>query len=190
VFPNESVQIQNGLPGKAARAFNLMIATKWVNELLALKGKDNAELQKRVNDLLAELGQVKVSELYDEEIRSLGDHCLIPLSRYLQSSRSSGAEPVETERRRRAARIVSDLAKSDFIPELIQLLSNPDPEVRASIAGALQRLTGENQGVTPQQWRGGADPHGPQAAWQAWWEANRKRIEQQRQSATNDAIKT
>ena len=44
-------------------AYELAMLTKWVNEIVALKGKDNPELQARVNQLLAQIGRTKMEHL-------------------------------------------------------------------------------------------------------------------------------
>src|SRR5207237_9856003 len=65
--------------------YDLAMLTKWVNEIVALKGKDSPELQARVNQLLAQIGRTKMEHLMEAEIRALGDHAALPLTRYIQS---------------------------------------------------------------------------------------------------------
>lgn len=176
VKTGQRCSIQSGNPTSPKEDYNLLLATRWVNDLLVLKGRDNAELNRRVNELFAQIGQTKMRDLYEEEIRSLGDRCVVPLTRYIQSNISQ----TDSERGRRveAARILSDLAQPWSIGDLIPLLNDPDSSVRYYAARALHRLRGNNDfGRTPEQWRD--DPAGSQAAyrqWQAWWEKNKSAL--------------
>ena len=175
VYPGERVEIVDGDPGQAQRTYNVLVATAWVHELLAMKSRNNAELQNRLNDLFAELGQTKVKVLLETEIRSLGDHAVIPLTRYLQSDRSRGQS--EGERRDMAARILEDIAEPWSVPDLIQLLSHDDGAVRFHAFRALERITGQNHGRTPEDWRAGPrDLKQDAARWHAWWEQNKSKF--------------
>lgn len=148
-------------------AQELDLLTGWVNELLALDRSTRPELERRLQALLAQLGRTKLEFLLESEIRSLGDHCVLPLSSYLRESRG---DP-ESYQRRRAAAILSDLATLESLPELVDLLGDPDARVRVAVAGALARLTGTNHGFDATYWSG-ADGSAGQAAW-------RQRLEQQ-----------
>jgi ferric-dicitrate binding protein FerR (iron transport regulator) len=151
VKSGQQLRIKSGAPGDAETVHDLMLTTRWVNEILMLKGRDNQELANRTNDLLAQLGQTKLENLYEQEIRSLGDHCVMPLMRYLQSDRSKGGN--EQYRRHEAARILADLAQPWSIPDLVGLLEDADGEVRYQAANALRRLTGLSMRVGTEQWR-------------------------------------
>ncbi len=111
--------------------------------------------------------------LYEEEIRRLGDHCVLPLVRFLESSRSQGDET----KRVRAAGIVADVAQPRSIPLLIELLADENPQVRSHAARGLQRLTTRDQGRPPEQWAtdSWASCVPAYQAWQQWWETNRNR---------------
>jgi hypothetical protein len=126
-----------------------------------------------MNDILAQLGQAKLAHLYEEEIRRLGDHCVLPLVRFLESSRSQGDE----RKRVRAASIVADAAQPRSIPLLIELLADENPEVRFHAARGLERLTARDQGRPPAQWQSEswASCAPTHRAWQEWWETNRNR---------------
>lgn len=154
----------------------MLLTTRWVNEILLLKGRDNPELARRIDDVLAQLGQIKGNFMEEQEIRSLGDRCVLPLSRYLESPRCEG----EAERWRRltAARILADLAQPWAIPDLIRLLDHDDPEVRAHAAKGLERLAVVNQGHRPDDWRRNSrDKMQPAVrAWQEWWRQNQHRF--------------
>jgi hypothetical protein len=134
------------------------------------KGKSDAELSRRIDAMLSQVGRSKVTWLYEQEIRGLGEHAVLPLLRFVQSPQSK-AEP---ERRQTAMRLVSDLAPSWAVPELIGLLADDDAETRFFAATALQRLTGLDQGRPPSQWR--EDPEKCAAAlelWQQWLTSKR-----------------
>ena len=152
---------------------NLAMATRWVNEILVLKGRDDPELNRRIDDLFAQIGDQKMSFMYEEEVRALGDHCVIPLVRYLQSDRSTGHDA----KRVLAAKIVADVAPPWAIPELMALLNDENGEVRESAATALKRLTGQDQGRSPAKWREDSvyacSPSSD--AWQKWWARNKGR---------------
>jgi hypothetical protein len=149
---------------------DLASATSWVDEILVLKGRDNPELNHRIDDLLAQIGATKMDFLYEQEIRGLGDHSVLPLIRYIESERSAGQEFKRAE----AAQIVADVATPRNIPELLGLLGDENGDVRAAAAAALQRLTGQTLGRTPQKWHDDSlflcQPS--QQAWQHWWQLN------------------
>lgn len=174
VASGESARVVDGAVTEKGHMGDVVLATRWVNEILVRKGRDDAEVNVRVNELLAQIGQSKISNLYEEEIRSLGDSCVLPLLRYLQSERSKGQELKRLE----AARILADIAPPWSIPELIELLADDDNRVRALAATSLTRLTGYTQGLSPEQWR--STPwSGCQSTyqqWQSWWTENKHRF--------------
>lgn len=174
VDAGERVSLADGRLGEKQTAHDLAVATRWVNEILVMKGKDDPELGKRVDDLFAQIGQQKMSFMYEEEIRALGDHCVVPLTRYIQSDRSAN----DPAKRVTAAKIVSDVAPPWAIGELIGLLSDKDGEVRYWAAVALHRLTGRDIERTPEQWKSGPWMACVTSAetWQKWWEKNRERF--------------
>jgi ferric-dicitrate binding protein FerR (iron transport regulator) len=173
----EMATIVDGEIADKRAAYQLVQATDWVHELLVLKGRDNPELAKRVNAMLAELGQTKLDFLNDAEIRSLGDRCVLPLIRFVESPESAQ----RSADRRHAMQILADLAQPWAIPELINLLADSDKEVRYQAAKSLQRLAGQNDDVPhalpPSEWR-----DRPVSActterqrWECWWKANEHR---------------
>jgi ferric-dicitrate binding protein FerR (iron transport regulator) len=169
----EVARIVNGRVAETRQGDDLIAATEWVHELLVLKGRDNEELAKRVNDILARIGHEKATFFSEEEIRRLGDHCVLPLKRYVCSEQSRA--PGEQGRRVSAARILADLADTGSIPDLIGLLGDPDGDVRFYAAKGLARLTGETQGRQPQDWRDNPqkDLQESVEGWQAWWQKNK-----------------
>lgn len=158
-------------PMRGAEA--LEYATRWNDEILMLKGRDTPELSERVNDIFARIGEEKMAFLRENELRALGDHCVVPLTCYLQSPLSQQHEFKRVE----AARIIADVAQPWCIPYLIELLSDGDGSVRLNAARALERLTGQDQGRSPEQWRD-QNPGKNQSAiqrWKHWWEQNKAR---------------
>jgi hypothetical protein len=169
----QQLTVSDGRLGDKSANRDLALATRWVNEILVMKGRDNPELHRRIDDLFARIGEEKMSFLYEEEIRGLGDHCVVPLTRYIESPRSQG----HAEKRAIAARIISDVAPPWGVPYLIELLNDPQGDVRASAAAALQRLTGKAMDRTAQQWRA-EDVMACQPTinrWLEWWNENRQR---------------
>lgn len=153
--------------------YALFQATNWVNEILVLKGRNHPELTQRINDLLATIGETKMGFLAEEEMRTLGDHCVLPLCRFIQSERSRNREL----QRQTAARIVSDLAQPRSIGDMIELLSDADTQVRTAMARGLHRLTKQEMGFTAEQWKtsDAATRQRMQEAWRTWWNKNAHR---------------
>jgi hypothetical protein len=57
---------------------------------------------------------------------------------------------------------------------LIDLLADNDAEIRVFAAAALQRLTGQNHGRSPEQWRQSAEECAATLEeWRQWWSDNR-----------------
>jgi quercetin dioxygenase-like cupin family protein len=162
------------------QAEHLVQATSWVNELLILKGRHNKELAQRVDalldDIYAQIGNFKMEANFtDEDLRRLGDHCVLPLTRYIQSERSQG----QADHRKRigAARILADLAQPWSIADLIQLLGDKDPQIRFYAAKGLQRLTQKTFGGQPDVWRERSpdELQKHRQEWQDWWQKNKHR---------------
>lgn len=166
VAAGQRVRLVDGRIEETAAAADALQATAWINDLLVRKGPENPELTERLNDILAQLGQTKVSYLYEDEIRRLGSRAALPLLRYIASPRSQA----NVAGRISAARIAADLADSTVIGDLIARLSDPDPQVRVQVARALERLAGTDQGRPAAAWQD--DPFTCQPtrdAWQEWW---------------------
>lgn len=172
-------------PGKQARIVagklevlpqldDVLLETAWVNRVLALAGAEHPELQERVQQLLAKVGAVKLSLLYEDELRRLGDAGVAPLLAYLQTTR----DMPQFAQRATAARIIADVAESRWIADLIALLTDANADVRFHAARALERLTGRDQGHPPAAWQSAATwltCEGPYEKWLAWWDVNRDR---------------
>jgi hypothetical protein len=164
--------VDGKLSGSAASGDPLLEA-RWMQPLLVRKGHDNGELARRVNDLLSRVGRAKLSLLYEQEIRSLGEYCVLPLVRYVQSD-DSRSDP---RRRIEAMRIVADLAPAWAVRDLIDLLADENADVRYYAGSALKRLTTETLGREPDAWRADPAECAPtHALWRAWWERNARRF--------------
>ncbi|HVX10838.1 MAG TPA: zf-HC2 domain-containing protein [Pirellulales bacterium] len=169
VAAGERVRLADGHIEETAAVANPLQDTSWINELLVLKGPDNPELAERLNDILAQLGQAKLSYLYEDEIRRLGSRAALPLLRYAASPRSR----TKQTSRAAAVRIAADLADSSVVGDLIGLLDDGDPQVRVDAARALERLTGVNQGRPSDAWREDLDACRPTVeSWRTWWHAH------------------
>jgi ferric-dicitrate binding protein FerR (iron transport regulator) len=171
VRKGERAKIVAGKVTEKSQAGDLLQATRWVNEILIMKGRDNKELAARIDDLLAQIGESKTSYLSEQDIRALGYHCALPLTRFLESQRYQNA----TSKRHIASKILADLAQPWSIPDLIVLLRDQDGQVRYDAARALERLTRETFGLTPAQWRDRPwDKLEPtHKKWQHWWQDNK-----------------
>jgi len=151
-------------------AGDLLDAERWMQPLLTLGGHGNPELTRRVDALLARIGRTKISSLYEQDLRNLGEYGAVPLLRFVQSE-SSAAEP---NKRQLAMRIIADTTPIWTVPDLIALLTDSDPDVRSSAARGLSRLTGETQGLAPEDWAGDpAELSEAVARWQTWWQQHR-----------------
>lgn len=168
----EQAKIVGGAVAERHRIRDLVVATSWVHEILVLKGHDNEELAKRMDDMLAQIGNAKMSFMYEKEILQLGDHCVLPLTRFIQSEQSKG----DKEKRANAARILAKIARPWSVEDLIKLLADDDREVRFHAAKALERLTdGQTQGLSADEWRDATVDARAAALerWRVWWGDNK-----------------
>lgn len=169
----ESASIVDGKIVKSGRVGDPILDARWTHSLLIRKGHGDPELTARVDELLARMGYSKVTLLYEQEIRSLGEYAVLPLMRFVQSPISQN----DPRRRETAMRILSDIAPNWTISELIDLLSDPDATTRVYAAAALQRLTGLNQGRAPEQWNADLDQCSESIErWQRWWSENQQQF--------------
>ena len=135
----EAMTMANGRPDEVAFRTDPLAATSWQMPLLARKPPDDAELQGRLDSMLAVIGETKISYLYEEQIRELGPAGAAPLLAYVRSQRSRE----NPERRHRAMKLISETASADQIEGIETLLSDDDSTVRESAAAALRRLKQE-----------------------------------------------
>ena len=148
-----------------------LLDASWMHPLLVRKGFADGELNSRVNELMARVGRAKMSFLYERDIRGLGEYSALPLLRFVESTLSEE----DVDRRRHAATILADVAPAWMVPDLIVLLSDTEPDVRAAAARGLARLTGQTQGMSAEQWHESPEVwQGAYERWLAWWAENRR----------------
>src|SRR5262249_61683551 len=128
VESGEAARIVKGQVTQKRRGEDLLQQTRWLQEILAGR-PDAPKLAQLLEDELARIGQGKAEFLNEDEIRSLGVHCVLPLTRFIDSGRSR--TPAATGNRIKAARIPAELAQPWTIPDLIKVLSDAAPDVRA-----------------------------------------------------------
>jgi hypothetical protein len=140
-------------------------ATEWMLPLLALRGGKDPEFSGQVTGLLSRLGMSKLDYVREERLVDLGSPAAVPLIAYLRETSSSS----DASKRRRAARIIAQTAPEDSVPDLIELLSDPLPDVRINAAQALERLTGLDHGLPPPKWKDEGEPQKVALArWRNW----------------------
>jgi hypothetical protein len=172
VGPEKQVRLVRGVVQEPTWC-DTSVETAWVNSVLALRRSDHPELADRVNRLLANVGAAKLSLMYEDELRRLGDDGVPPLLAYLTTTRDTP----NTAQRATAAGIVADVAQPRWIPDLIELLTDPNENVRYCVARGLERLTGRDQGLKPETWQSGPwkSCQAAHQKWLKWWTANRDR---------------
>lgn len=136
----ERVIVTEGQAGDPRPADDLELATKWVMEIAALKGDDDPEFNRRMQLLMARIGEKKVQYLTEEDVKSLGTNCVRPLKAYVQET--AGADSARYKRRQ-AAEWVAMVAGATQTPDLLDLLADEDPEVRVYVAQGLRRILGD-----------------------------------------------
>lgn len=149
-----------------------ILPTMWMNELLAARSKDDPEFLKRMGTMLDNLGFFKPNDPYEAGFRSLGELSVPYLMAYLKK-----ADPAAGgESRSSAVGIISDLAPPRLAPELAAYLKDPEPEIRASVARGLKRMTGQDHGFNEAYWKGEQVEKGS-AAWADWLKKNAATLE-------------
>ena len=173
VVPGQPVRVtRDGVVVQHQQIPNALLAAGWMDALLMRKRPDDPDLILRVNALLARIGQTKASYLHERELRGLGEHCVLPLTRFVQSDIS-----VTTPQRRvMAMRVLADSSPSWNIRDLIGLLSDHNPDVRVLAATALHRLTGESFGRPSHDWSIQIPKDDAvRERWTQWWDENGSR---------------
>ena len=132
----EAMTMANGRPDEVAFRTDPLAATSWQMPLLVRKPPDDAELQGRLDSMLAMIGETKISYLYEEQIRELGPAGVAPLLAYVRSPRSRE----NPARRHRAMSLISETASADQAEAIETLLSDDDSVIRQSAGATLQRL--------------------------------------------------
>lgn len=182
----ETVSIVDGVITKGGRTSDPLLAARWTQPLLVRKGHESRELGSYVDQLLARVGESKISFMYEQDIRSLGEYAALPLIRYVQSPLSRD----NPQRRQQAMRIVADIAPSWMIADMIALLADDDPATRSLAATTLHRLTGLDHGRAADAWREELSACEPTiAAWRQWWDENQRRYPAPPTSGGSGALK-
>jgi hypothetical protein len=146
-------------------------ATRWMLDLLIARGRDHPELDRQIARLFEMMGQSKVAYLTEEEIKSYGSACTIPIARYLESPACRG----DLAQRRKAARILADIGDWYAVDAFLSLLEDEDAEVRAHAARGLRRVTGQDFGWGESFWSASpvADRARASERWGQWWSTAR-----------------
>lgn len=137
IEPGESLTFAAGQPvGGASSQASPLQATSWQLPLLVLRNPLDDELQARLRDMLALIGETKASYLYEDQIRQLGQAGAAPLIIYVRSSESRRRPST----RLHAMRLGSEMAAVSLLPDLLELANDEDPLVREMALAAIQRL--------------------------------------------------
>lgn len=128
---------------------NPMIATAWVNPILAARGgAGSAELQLRAETYMSRLAQKEQDDPCETALRGLGAFAAPVLLDYFKFPATAG----EAVRRRAAARVLADVCPASSADALLKLLKEADGDVKASAVKGLQRLTGKDHGTDEKAW--------------------------------------
>jgi hypothetical protein len=184
--PGQIAEIRNGEVTRPDRHVDPLLETRWMQPLIVKQGPDNAELHTRVDAILAQIGRSKVATMYEQEIRSLGEHGVLPLIRFVKSPISKD----DPGKRYTAMRLTADLAPVWLIPDLIDLLEDSEAGIRQQSASTLHRLTGMNMDLSPPQWR--EEPGDRQRAaiqdWRSWWATHEHQFPKHRLQITKEKV--
>lgn len=173
-----AISLINGLASARSGTSDVLLTTRWLNDLLLLKGGNDPEVTARVTELLKRIDQENPSTQptagvvapgpVEQIVRSQGERWSNPLACHVRSPESLD----DPSARVTAARLLADLAPPSAIADLIGLLSDRDGKVRFYAATALHRLTGQTLGRTPAECStdSPATAAQTQRAWQAWWD--------------------
>ncbi len=171
VTPCQVLTIEGDRRVESVPVKDLVTATRWLHPILIAKGRKSPELSRRVAYLFARLATTESPEVYEQEIRALGSHAVIPLASLLTS-----LDPTtESAARRRAAWMIAELAEPAQIPTLLELLDDEVAEVRVGLDRGLVRLTGyahDPDAQSPLPGAALASARHPQDWW-AWWDENK-----------------
>jgi hypothetical protein len=178
VNAGEAVRLVGGVPVGRNAVPDAIGATRWVNELLVLRDRDDPELLSRVNELLSRIRTEAATRPatpgpQEQELRAQGQLWSGPMACYVLSP----ASQAERDKRLSAARLLADLAPAWTIPDLIAILGDRDGEVRENAAKALQRLTGQQFGDAAYlcATESSTAASQRQRQWQVWWGQNQAR---------------
>ncbi|HVE40029.1 MAG TPA: zf-HC2 domain-containing protein [Planctomycetota bacterium] len=132
-------------------AMDPLLQTRWINDLLRLRDKNDPEVMQRVTGLLTRVGR---SDFYESELRAFGERGAPGLLSILNRTPDSW----DDVHRRNAARVLADVAGPHEVESLAKLLRDRDSDVRNAAQRGLVRITGVNL----------KEPE----AWEAWFKGN------------------
>jgi hypothetical protein len=156
VLPASACEVAGGVHAPP-ESVDPLLKTRWIHELLKLKPPDDPELATRVTGMLAMLGRTKTPDLYDSEIRALGDRSVPALLAIVTNL----PKELSVHDRRSAMGLLSDLAGPSEVSAFITLARDADSDVSPMAMSALVRITGVGL-------------KGPDA-WESWFRENRDR---------------
>ncbi len=168
IHAGERLRVFGGQLAEKITVDDLTGATRWLNDILVLKGRDNPEVAARVDVLMERIAQPWMGYDYEEELRALGAHCVKPLKDYIHKA----CAPSEREQRLRAMSILADIAKAEpwaATAEVIELLSDADQEVCRLASEALRPLPGPRDEACLTCCE---DAH----RWHLWWQGDESRF--------------
>ncbi len=155
-------RMEDGTCHTPRRATDPLVATSWIHELLAA-APQNPELDQRLSALLDRLARDVTDPRVEAELRAVGDQALPALARFIETN----ATRERSANRCRAVTILADLADVTVVCNLLSLLADSDPEVRAESSRGLRRLTGETLGFDDTYWLG-PDTSAGLTAWNSY----------------------
>jgi ferric-dicitrate binding protein FerR (iron transport regulator) len=178
VSSGNAMTLVNGLASASSGASDVLLTTRWLNDLLVLKGGNDPEVAARVKELLSRINQENPATRpiegpvtpgpIEQMVRSQGERWSNPFACHVRSPESLN----DPAARVTAARLLADLAPPSAITDLIALLADRDGQIRFYAATALHRLTGQTLGRSPAECSTDSPATAEQTrrAWQAWWD--------------------
>ncbi|HEX7900776.1 MAG TPA: zf-HC2 domain-containing protein [Planctomycetota bacterium] len=163
VGAGELCKAVNGAFEPTGPAENVVLQTQWTHALLKARPEDAGELRVRVAALAALLDDARLAKAAEQALRALGADGASGMLPLLREGKQEHAQ------RRKLAALVADLAGPEHIPDLVSLLRDHEPGLRADMARGLERLTGQTLGLAKTLWAGSGYERGAQA-WEAWLE--------------------
>ena len=160
-------------PNKLHRPYylgTLERGTRWMLELVRSRGDYDSNTKEQVNRWLSMLGEAKAHYLAEAKIKSYGQACVIPLVKYMETP-SCANNPAT---RKKTIKILRDVGDWYAVDTFINLLKDPDPQIRTWAAQGLHRVTGQTMGYSEGFWRGVGDKKAALKHWEDWWKANQK----------------
>ena len=155
IQPGQCLTFASGSPRpEQTHQANPSEATQWQLPLLVLHNPHDLDLQHRITAMLARVGQSKMAYMYENQIRKLGPAGAIPLLAYVRSPESRQDPPLRV----RAMGLVTEMATTDAVISLEELVQDEDPIIAKLAARALTRLQPAGRESSDPGGRGSPDP--------------------------------